>query len=268
MEKYALAKANIFRNQKIHNSLILNNENDWTDFFIKQKPKSDIWFFSSKKISGNKKGIYYKDGFVYFKNKKTERVLNIKKFVDIWGKHNLENLLSSILAAYLAGEKWSDIQKRIKDIPQIKYRQELVKKYKKTIIINDTSATSPEGGMAAIERFGSPTCILITGGTDADLQYKDWAKTAIKYIPLKNIVFLEGTATKKMLQEISGYIDISKVSIKNNLEDCIDLSIEKIKEFKTKSTILFSPASKSFGKFKNEFDRGEKFNKLIKSKTA
>jgi hypothetical protein len=31
------------------------------------------------------------------------------------------------------------------------------------------------------------------------------------------------------------------------------------------STILFSPASASFEKFKNEFDRGKKFNKIIKA---
>jgi UDP-N-acetylmuramoylalanine-D-glutamate ligase len=31
------------------------------------------------------------------------------------------------------------------------------------------------------------------------------------------------------------------------------------------SVVLFSPASASFEKFKNEFDRGKKFNKIIKA---
>jgi len=30
-------------------------------------------------------------------------------------------------------------------------------------------------------------------------------------------------------------------------------------------TILFSPAFASFGMFKNEYDRGDKFNKIVKS---
>jgi UDP-N-acetylmuramoylalanine-D-glutamate ligase len=30
------------------------------------------------------------------------------------------------------------------------------------------------------------------------------------------------------------------------------------------SVVLFSPASASFEKFKNEFDRGEKFNKIVR----
>jgi UDP-N-acetylmuramoylalanine-D-glutamate ligase len=29
--------------------------------------------------------------------------------------------------------------------------------------------------------------------------------------------------------------------------------------------VLFSPASASFEKFKNEFDRGKKFNRIIKA---
>jgi len=29
------------------------------------------------------------------------------------------------------------------------------------------------------------------------------------------------------------------------------------------SVVLFSPASASFEKFKNEFDRGKKFNKIV-----
>jgi UDP-N-acetylmuramoylalanine-D-glutamate ligase len=37
-----------------------------------------------------------------------------------------------------------------------------------------------------------------------------------------------------------------------------------VKASKKGDTILFSPGCTSFGEFKNEFDRGEKFNALIK----
>ena len=269
MENYALAKTNVFKNQTKNNQLILNYDNEWTKFFLKQNPKVKIWFFSLNKLPEKLNGIYYYNGNVFLQTetKKSEKILEIKDFENIWGRHNLANLLSAILAAYLAGEKLSDIQKRIKTIPQIKYRQEIVANLKNTKIINDTSATSPEGGMAAIERFGSANCILIAGGTDAGLEYHDWAKTLVNYIPLKNIILLEGSATKKMLAELSKYMDISKISVKNSLEECVQLAFEKISEIKKEKTvILFSPAAKSFEKFKNEFDRGEKFNKLIKNK--
>ncbi len=266
MENYALAKANIFKNQTKNNKLILNFDNEWTNFFLKQNPKAEIWFFSMNKLPKNINGIYYQDKsmFLQTKTKTPEKILEIKDFNEIWGKHNVANLLSSVLAAYLSEEKFSDIQKRIKTIPQVKYRQEIVANFKNTKIINDTSATSPEGGMAAIERFGSENCILIAGGTDAGLEYEDWAKTLVNYIPLKNIIMFEGSATKKMLIELEKLADISKISVKNTLEECVVSAFEKIKKLKGKSTLLFSPSSKSFEKFKNEFDRGEKFNVLIK----
>jgi UDP-N-acetylmuramoylalanine--D-glutamate ligase len=266
LENYALVKANIFQNQSESNKLILNYDNEWSDFFFKKNPKSEVWFFSLNKLPKNINGLYHQDKKVFLqtKNKKSENVLDLKDFVEIWGKHNLANLLSAVLAAYLAGEKWSAIQKRIKTLPQVKYRQELVVKKKNTQIINDTSATSPEGGMAAIERFGSKKCILITGGTDAGLEYKDWAKTLIKYLPIENVIMLSGSATKKMMGELGKFTDTSKISVNDTLAECVKLAFLKVKEIKNKSTILFSPAAKSFEKFKNEFDRGEKFNKLIK----
>ena len=68
-----------------------------------------------------------------------------------------------------------------------------------------------------------------------------------------------------MLAELGKDTDISKISVKDTLEECADLAFKKMLG---KTTILFSPSAKSFEKFKNEFDRGEKFNKIIKQKTA
>lgn len=266
IENYALAKANIFKYQTKKNKLILNYDNEWTNFFLKQKPQAEIWFFSINKFVKDNNFVYYKDGDVFLQTKdnKTKKVLDIYDFVEFWGKHNLANLLSGALAAHLAGEKWVNIQKRIKTLPQVKYRQELVLNHKKMAIINDTSATSPEGGMAAIERFGSKNCVIITGGTDAGLEYKDWAKTLVKHIPIENIIMLNGSATQKMLAELGKKIDTKNISVKETLKECVELAFKKVNHLKTKTTLLFSPSAKSFEKFKNEFDRGEQFNKLIK----
>lgn len=267
LKEYALAKANIFKNQKQTDKTILNQDSEWTEFFLEQKPESEIWFFSLKKLPKNRKGIYYeKDNiFLKLKDNKIKKIINVKNFIKTWGKHNLANLLSSILVVYLYGEKISDIKNKIKTLPQIKYREELIYSDKNIKIINDTSATSPEGGIVAIERFGSKNCILIAGGTNANLEYKNWAKIVAKYQKPENIILLDGSATKKMLSELKKHINISKIIIKDSLKDCIKIALEKSKKISGKKIILFSPAAKSFEKFKNEFDRGEQFNKLIKN---
>jgi len=48
------------------------------------------------------------------------------------------------------------------------------------------------------------------------------------------------------------------------LELLVRKVLDDIKKSKNKNIVLFSPASASFEKFKNEFDRGKKFNRIVK----
>lgn len=259
-ENYARVKANVFAGQSADDFLILNYDDKKTKFLLELKPKAKVYFFSKKRLPKGIKGIFYEDNFVIFRSEEGEKkVFPIKNFITERGEHNLMNLLSSSLAANLFGISWRDIFKRIKTLPEVSFRQEEVFDNGKIRVINDTTATSPEGGIAAIKRFGNEACILITGGTDRDLDYKEWAKEAGKKIKKENLVFLEGSATKKM----TAALKLKKFDVKNNLEDCFGVALEKARQYK-KCVILFSPASKSFEKFKNEYDRGEKFNLIVK----
>ena len=72
---------------------------------------------------------------------------------------------------------------------------------------------------------------------------------------------LEGSATRKMIKALGEFSD--RVTIVPTLKECLEIALRKAVEF-PKATILFSPGSKSFEKFKNEYDRGQKFNELVK----
>lgn len=146
-------------------------------------------------------------------------------------------------------------------MPGIEFRQQEIFRNKNFTIINDTTATSPEGGIAALERFDNPNTILITGGTDRDLDYKNWSKIVLKKIKPQNLIFLSGSSTDKMLILLKN--KIKNPLICDDLKTCIEQAL-KIAKSRQKSTILFSPASKSFEKFRNEFDRGKKFNRIVK----
>lgn len=262
VKNYALTKANIFKNQNRNQNLILNYDNKWTKLFLRLKPKSRVWFFSLAPLPLKLNGIYYyKNIAVLNLNKKRIKVLNLFNFEEKRGNHNLQNLLASSLAAYLFGIKWNDIQKSIKTLPSLEFRQEEVYKNKNLTIINDTAATSPEGGIAALNRFGGPNTVLITGGTDKNLDYREWCRVVFKKIKSKNLIFISGSSTDKMLGLLKN--KIKKPLIYRDLKTCI-IEAFKIIRIQPKSIILFSPASKSFEKFKNEYDRGEKFNVIIK----
>ena len=234
LENYAKIKANIFKHQTKEDFLILNKNNKWTDYFISLKPKSKILYFSEERDSG---------------------------FAEKWGEHNVLNLTAATLAVQAMGVGNKTIEIATETLPQIKFRQEKIYEKNGLEIVNDSAATSPEATIIAVERFrNNDNLILITGGTDRELDFKEWGKMISKNIKPENLILLSGSATEKMKIALkSGHYNEC-----DTLEECLRLAIKKSEEVKGKSIILFSPSSKSFEKFKNEYDRGEQFNNLVK----
>ena len=274
-EEYAGVKAKIFQNQKEDDYLILNLDNEWTNFFLNLKPRSQIYFVSLKRKL--KRGIYIKSNYIFIKDGREYKFFSIKKFRDLYGEHNLYNLLFSLLAVYLY-LKSKDTKspetkiKKLKDfilelkIP--KFRQEIVYKSKNLMIVNDSTATSPDATINAIERFRKyKNLILITGGTDKNLDFKDLAKKIKKEIKPENLILFNGSATKKLIGELKKIkYQLIEENIFEDLKEAIFFLSSRLSALNLRLVVvLFSPASASFEKFKNEFDRGKKFNKLIKN---
>ena len=309
-EEYASVKARIFLNQTKEDFLILNLDNDWTKFFLKLKPKSQVYFVSLKKKPP--KGIYVKNEKVFIKDDKEYQIFPIKKFKEIYGGHNLYNLLFALLAIYLylKSKNVKNPQNKIKKLKNFifslktpKFRQEIIYQDKNLIIVNDSAATSPDATINALERFKKyKNLILITGGTDKNLDFKDLAKKIKKEIKPENLILLNGSATKKLIEELRKIkYHLIEENIFEDLREAVHQALMRILELinadstriKTDkndphisvpnpnesvgennphksvlnpyiSVLLFSPASASFEKFKNEFDRGEKFNKIVR----
>lgn len=272
LKDYALAKANIFRYQHVGQHLILNFDNEWTKFFLSKKPESHVWLFSVSQILPKKcNGIFYKNKNVYFQfSDNIEKIVDLRDFEKKWGIHNVENLLASLLGAHLVSHSWKEIVPQIKSLPNISFRQETVYKNSWLEIINDTTATSPEGMIAALKRFASPNLVLICGGTDKKLDFKKWGGSFFNYVKPGNVIFLDGSATKKML----GCLDARKnqAYIFETLKQCMQKAFEIAQKIRFQKigkskriVILFSPGAKSFEKFKNEFDRGKQFNQLVRT---
>jgi len=334
IKEYASIKARIFQNQKKDDYLILNLDNKWTRFFLSLKPKSQIYFVSLKRKP--KRGIYIKEEKIFINDTKEKPIFSVKKFKEIYGDHNLYNLLFALLAAYLflKSKNISNPQTKIKKLRNFiltlktpEFRQEIVYKNKNLIIVNDSAATSPDATINAIERFKKyKNLILITGGTDKNLDFRELAKKIKKEINLENLILLNGSATKKLIDELKKikykvkdehiferleeavkkalfqaiigincpdvnwiyYADINlmnfsdkkRISLLNqgiisskdpsNISDLNPTNTSSLNPGNTSdlnpdnTIILFSPASASFEKFKNEFDRGKKFNRIIK----
>lgn len=256
-EKYRDIKLNIFVNQTENDALVLNYAEKSTKEALSHKPKAHLFFVSQKPLSKKKNGLFFDgDEIIYqYKGVRTSAT-KIKGMAP----HEKANLLTAMMLAHLAGTEGKEINRLIKDLPQPVFRQQQVLKNRNFTVINDSAGTNPDATIAAIEKFkGGKNFILITGGTDKELDFSGLAQKIKKEVSPDNLFLLEGSGTNLLASELASR-SFESMAAYENLEDIVDIISQKY----SKGTVVFSPASASFEKFKNEFDRGQKFNKLVK----
>ncbi len=129
------------------------------------------------------------------------------------------------------------------------------------IVIYPTTAHKPKFQLNSLSKKANSYQLLITGGTDRELDYACWAIEIKKRIPRDNLIFLEGGVTDKMVRELSDRVRPSQV--KESFRDCFASVLERSGQL-SKATIVFSPRTRSFEKFDNEIDRGRMFNDVVK----
>jgi len=233
-KKYLNDKAAIFKNQTKKDFLILNKNCIQSKMFAKMAKGKVIWF-SAEDVPKNWK-------------------------VKIVGKHNLENIAAAMAVGRLFKIPSSKIKKIVESFVGVPGRLQFIKEKNGARYYNDTTSTMPEATIAALSSLGekAKNIILIAGGTDKNLDFKNLAQSIKNHT--KGVVLLNGTATEKISQALreSGYS--SPLVISKNMKEAVG-SAKGMAE--KGDIVLFSPASTSFGMFKNEYDRGEHFEKEI-----
>ena len=247
---YYRSKKEIFRHQSAGHFLVLNKD----DQLLSQwgsEAGSKVVFFSKKDFRPLVKGS------------------------GLFGEHNLENAAAAITAAKLCGVSMRDIKAVLAHPPVLSGRQEVIAKKGGITYVNDTTATTPEAGIAALARFGARSkfgarppfhpplgkggnggVILIAGGADKKLVFAEWARRVKTYC--KQVHLLAGDASAKQKRALRGF---KKLSAGHN---DLGVLVKKAADGAAKGDIiLFSPAAASFNMWPHEFARGDAFIKAV-----
>jgi len=179
----------------------------------------------------------------------------------IKGEHNLTNIALAFKVARILGVKDSVIKKTLKTFEAPEGRMQFIKQIRGVSYYNDTTATTPDATLAALKTLAAENrnVVLIMGGADKGL---DPEKLLLE-IPrrCKSIILLTGTGSEKIKKnKCYSLIKSIVVEAESLVKAIYTANLHAIKG----DVVLFSPAFASFGMFQNEFDRGEKFNALIK----
>ncbi len=261
-KEYAQAEKLIFKYQQSNDNLVINFENQETRQAIREIHSKVYWFSTKEKIEP---GCYVENDELAFQSGNYK--VSFAKISDLPlpGPHNLENILAASTVGFIHKIPAEIIHKAIKNFVGVPYRLEFIREFKGIKFYNDTCATTPEATLAALESFPQQPIILILGGKDKKLDYEKLGEFIGKNKEIKKIILLQHPvydASLKIFSALKKHINSKRIILTSSLKVGVEVALQQAL---LNDTILLSPAAASFGMFKNEFDRGDQFNKVVKN---
>ena len=173
------------------------------------------------------------------------------------GAHNRSNAALALESARALKIEDAVSRRALEQFSGVPGRLELVRTHNGLRFYNDTTATTPEATLAALAALdaGEHNLILIIGGADKGLAV-DALLSALR-AHTKYVVLLAGTGTDRVRGELSSS------PVYNDLARAFD---DAVAHAEIGDAVVLSPAFASFGMFKNEFDRGDQFNALVRAR--
>lgn len=177
------------------------------------------------------------------------------------GEHNRDNAAAALTVVEHAGCLRDDAVSIIKNFRGLAYREELIRKADSISFINDSTSTTPTSTIKAIHAFKSKPIILILGGNNKKLPVDELLSELSK---TDSIILLKGTFTDEILPKLHELYSNKISKIYDDFQAAVKEAYDKAKSLGREAVVLFSPGATSFAMFKNEFHRGEEFNRVVR----
>jgi UDP-N-acetylmuramoylalanine--D-glutamate ligase len=176
------------------------------------------------------------------------------------GQHNRENIGAVAVLVKTLNLDESIAKDVVAGFAGLTSRQETVAVKEGIAYVNDTTATTPTAAIKALEAATTPL-VWITGGDTKKLPYEDLI-TAVKTNPyLKKIVILGSKNIPDYISDLHNAASDKIVGTATSMLEAVQLAKSVASPG---DTVLLSPGFTSFDLFKNEFDRGNQFNDIVK----
>ncbi len=257
MQEYVDSKKNIILHQNAFSKAVLNLDNDIANGFS-DSVRGQLTKFSVKEKLFN--GAYL-DGtkIVYSDYGKVTEVMDYRD-IKIPGMHNVENYLAAISAVWGIVDV-KTIVEVAKTFGGVAHRAEFVREFNGVKYYNDSIASSPTRTALGTLSLYSDKIIIIAGGYDKHIPYEPLGPVINNKV--KTLILLGDTAPKieAAVKEAPNYspgaIQIINVT---NMEEAVAAAAASAKEG---DIVSLSPASASFGLYRNFEERGNHFKSIV-----
>jgi UDP-N-acetylmuramoylalanine--D-glutamate ligase len=178
------------------------------------------------------------------------------------GRHNRLNACAALAAAEIFGALPSHLEGVLASFSGLPHRLEDLGVHGGVRWINDSISTAPEAAVAALEAFGADVATYIGGGSDRGFDFGPLARE-LALRALESVILLPpgGPSIQAALAAVDPEA-AARARVVSDLAEAVALAARLTPEG---STILFSPASPSYGLYTNFEERGEVFRRLVEA---
>ena len=252
MQNYAKAKQNILRFQKPNDYCILNGKDSEVSTWGKHSLGQKAYF----SVPGES-NVFEEKEFIVYQNTEEKIPILHKNEIPIPGEVYGQNAMAAIATTLTQNISPKKIKEALQSFQGLPHRLERIKTSDNRRWYNDSDATTAESSIAALKSVPGPI-ILIAGGSEKGINYEELAKHIVEKVKILIVMGATGQTILKLVQNLNK--EIPKVQEAKNLEEAVKYARELSSP---EDAILLSPASASFGMFRNFAERGEIFKKLV-----
>ena len=185
----------------------------------------------------------------------------------ILGRHNHQNMLMAVALADATGLLTAEaIEKVLASFEGLAHRLERIEDPSGVVFVNDSLATNPQAGVAALRSLHSPGMVWIVGGQDRGVDYQPLVDQVVVSKP-RHILGLPASGTK-LLGLFRDALEGAGIAHEVHLEDVenMDQAVSRARELATPGDyVLLSPAAPSFGQYRDYQHRAEDFRRCIEN---
>ncbi|MHB8382444.1 MAG: UDP-N-acetylmuramoyl-L-alanine--D-glutamate ligase [Candidatus Binataceae bacterium] len=252
LAEYGVAKARMFENQDGSDWAVLNRDdpNVWA---LAESVRSRVFAFGFV-ATGHAPAIWHENRALKFDMGSRRGQISIAGF-RLPGEHNVSNAMAAAAAALAMYVDEQVIEHALSRFAGLPHRLEFVREYQGVRWIDDSKGTNVGAVVEAIGSIAAPI-VLIAGGVDKGGDYSPLIA------PLRRKVsrlILLGAAREQMRAALAGACEIELVS---TLAEAVERAARVARKG---DSVLLSPACASFDQFKDYAERGELFQKLVRT---
>lgn len=177
--------------------------------------------------------------------------------IHLMGEHNIENVLAACLVARLYGVPAEMIRISVSAFRAVEHRIEYVKTVEGIRFYNDSKGTNPDSTIKAIEAMDAP-CHLIAGGYEKNSDFTEMLQIGKGKIASLSLIGVTAERIRGCALGL-GYSD-DKIGIYPTLKEAVLAAFASAEQGEI---VLLSPASASWGMYKDFEERGRDFKSVV-----